>query len=180
MMRSAAFPLLALVALVGPSGCSDPAPRPAREGSAPPAAPGTLRQPGEDELRQLLELSELVVVGAVETELDEPGGVFYRVRVQEVLHEGATVRGAEDHPHQPGTVLRVSAFRFQQGGRGPGEIGALNELSRYLFFLSPTEKPGEWLNLDDAAGYPLPEAQPTLDALRARARPQVAPGQGGG
>jgi hypothetical protein len=114
------------------------------------------------------ELAELVVVGSVRKKHDEPGGVVYEVRIDEVLRaplEGGVTDGLV-HPHAVGELIRVSAFWFQD--RGPSsQIGPVEELSRYMFFLAPAEAAGEWFNLQDAAIYGMPEAQESRDALRA-------------
>lgn len=165
--RSLARLLAAVAPLLLAVGCSAPLPD-EPVGPRPPArSPGGLRQPDDAELRDLLRLSEVVVLGEVEERLSEPRGVFYRVRVREVLHQSESAAlGRDTHPCSAGSELRASSFWYRPG-RQMAEIGELRELSRYLLFLSPGEAAGEWLHLDDAAGYPLPECQPTVDRLKA-------------
>lgn len=172
MLRSAALLLACLLNLA----CSPERPP---ERSAPPPASGTAPQGGAPRggaaLKELADLAELVVVGTVEHRLVSAGGTSYEVLVREVLRQRpVTDEAAAAHPRQVGTRLKVSTFLFRSG-RQPGVIGPLDELGRYLLFLSPAERPGEWLHLADPAQYPLPEAQPALDDLR-RTSPQ--PGAG--
>lgn len=127
----------------------------------PPSKAGTGSAAGGS-LQKKAELAELVVVATIERRLEEPGGVFYLAEVREVLRSRP---GAESHPRAPGTQLRVSSFLYRAGSE-LATIGQLEELGRYLLFLSPAEKPNEWLNLEDAAAYSLPEAQKSLDELR--------------
>lgn len=166
--------LLSLIFL-GLVGCAGPdhSPGPRREG-----APSTAqREPSKDELRQLRGLAEIVVVGTVESYDDPQTGRIYTVRLTEVLSRHPDVEGrAETHPVKEGEAIKVAAFLFRPGA-GSGEVGPLDELSRYVFFLSPTEDAGEWLNLEDAAAHRLPEAQATLDTLRALRDAPPPPGR---
>jgi len=132
------------------------------------------REPDADELRRLRDTAEVVVVGKVEQEIDEPRGLYYQVRIQEILAQSHTASSHPDHPYSQGAVIKVSSFLFRQA-RPMATIGRLEELSRYLFFLSPATATGEWLNLDDSSGYMLPEAQPTLDSLRELKRAEQSP-----
>ncbi|MDC3378975.1 hypothetical protein OAX78_01670 [Planctomycetota bacterium] len=147
------------------SGCNPP-PRGDRPPLRAQPAAGELREPTEAELRELVRLSEAVVVGRVEERLEEPEGVFYTVRITEILHVSPS---AEDswvtHPLEAEKRVRVSQFLWRRGRQGSA-VGALGDLTRYVFFASPAESPNTWLNLDDASGYPLPEAQPTVETLR--------------
>ncbi|MBX3470866.1 MAG: hypothetical protein KF878_28705 [Planctomycetes bacterium] len=147
------------------AGCAGPsAGRDADGRRGPPSA--TARRLTGDELRRARDLAEVVVVGTVTSYDDRPAGRLYTVRVEEVLARQSTLaERAATHPMGEGEVLQVSAFLFRSGGGG-GEVGALEELSRYVFFLSPTDDAGEWLNLEDAAALRLPGAQATLDELR--------------
>lgn len=113
-------------------------------------------------LQRKAELADLVVVATIERRLEEPGGVFYEAELREVLR---TREGGGTHPRAVGTRIRLSSFLYRSG-QGLATIGSLDELGRYLLFLSPAERPGEWLNLEDAAVYSLPEAQRSLDELR--------------
>jgi hypothetical protein len=172
--------LFALVAPLALAGCEEPAPRGAAGQPAARAPSSPQKAPSRDELRRLRELADAVVVGSVESADDTPSGVRYTVRVTEVLatHPGLEDRAAT-HPMAEGTTIVVKAFLYRQGQEG-GEVGRLDELSRYLFFLSPADDAGQWLNLEDAAAYRLPEAQPTLEALRSlRDAPQGGASQGG-
>lgn len=165
------FVLLISLALLGCAG-PERAPGP-RAGTAPSTAQ---RAPSKDELRRLRELAEIVVVGTVETYDDPQTGRIYTVRVNEVLSRHPDVEArAETHPVKEGDAIKVAAFLFRPGA-GSAEVGVLDELSRYVFFLSPTEDAGEWLNLEDAAAHRLPEAQATLDTLRLL-RDAPAPGR---
>ena len=110
----------------------------------------------------------------MEQEINEPRGLYYQVRIQEILAQSPTAERHGEHPVAKGGVVKVSAFLFR-AGRPMATIGPLTELSRYLFFLSPAEVPGEWLHLDDASGYMLPEAQPTLNSLRELKRAEQTP-----
>jgi len=156
--------IVLLLISLGLAGCSGPERSPGPRGETAPST--AQRQPSKDELRRLRELAEIVVVGTVESFDDPQTGRIYSVRVNEVLsrHPGVEAR-AETHPVKEGEAVKVTAFLFRPGS-GKSEVGALDEVSRYVFFLSPTEDPGEWLNLEDAAAHRLPEAQATLDTLR--------------
>lgn len=164
-MRRHLLPTLLLLV-----ACAD-APPPRRPASAAPRADASAREGADRErLRELVGLSELVAVGTVERRLDEAGGTVYEVLVRELLRAGPGP-GAS-HPHRVGTRIRVNSFLFRPG-RPASAIRPLEELSRYLLFLSPAERPGEWLHLADPGEYRLPEAQATLDELR-----REAPGGG--
>lgn len=156
--------LAAAILAAALAGCAAPAGRDAdgrRE-----ATSATARRLTGDELRRARDLAEVVLVGTVTSYDDRPAGRLYTVRVEEVLARQSTLaERAATHPMGEGEVLQVSAFLFRSGGGG-GEVGALEELSRYVFFLSPTDDAGEWLNLEDAAALRLPGAQATLDELR--------------
>lgn len=156
--------LLSLIFLIATVGCAGPTREPAPRGESAPST--AQREPSKDELRRLRGLAEVVVVGTVESYDDPQTGRIYTVRLNEVLsrHPDLEAR-TETHPVKEGEAIKVAAFLFRPGA-GNGEVGPLDELSRYLFFLSPTEDAGEWLNLEDAAAHRLPEAQATLDALR--------------
>ena len=171
MRRILATALLASLAL---TGCAGP------EAGEPdrPAAPKTpQREPTAEELRRLRQLAEVVVVGSVESYDDAPTGRVYVVRVSEVLSRQASLDERKaTHPLAEGEAVKVTTFLFRDVSQS-AEIGPLEELTRYVFFLSPTEDAGEWLNLEDPASLRLPEAQPTLDALRGlRAREEAAAG----
>lgn len=164
MTRTLLPALLALCACANP-----PPPRP-----APASSPARGTGPAQgDALRELVELSELVAVGTVERRLDEAGGTVYEVLVREVLRRRPADGEADSHPRKVGTRLRVSSFLFRPA-RPPASIRPLEELSRYVLFLSPAERAGEWLHLADPAAYRLPEAQPTLEELR-RSAPDPGP-----
>lgn len=167
-MRPAAPPLLLLLALLVAPGCAGERPR-QQPSSSDPARPGEVRAPSTEELKRLRRTSEAIVVGQVGRREEGPTGVTYAVRVVEVLHASPTLgERAASHPCAVDAELAVGDFLFRDGSGGQGgTIGPLRELSRYVLFLSPAEADGRWLNLEDAAGYPLPEAQATLDALRA-------------
>ncbi len=172
-LRVAAPLALALLALG--SGCAGE--RPYQPPPTTSSTPGELKKPTDGELRRMRELSEVVIVGQVERRDDAPEGLTYVVRSVELLHASDTVHDRTRHPHLVGAELGVGDFLFRPGGPN-GTIGPLRELSRYLFFLSPAEKDGRWLNLEDPAGLPLPEAQETLDrlrVLRGPARDESAP-----
>lgn len=155
---------LALALLTLGAGCAGE--RPYQPPPPTTSTPGELKKPTDGELRRMRELSEVVLVGQVERRDDAPEGLTYVVRSVEVLHTSATVHDRTRHPHLVGAELAVGDFLYRPGGPN-GTIGPLRELSRYLFFLSPAEKDGRWLSLEDPAGLPLPEAQETLDRLRA-------------
>lgn len=171
MLRPAALLLACLV----PLACSPERP-PERQAPAPASgaqSPGGPRRGAA--LRELADLAELVAVGTVEHRLQSAGGTSYEVLVREVLRQRpVTDAAAAAHPRKVGTRLKVSTFLFRSGQQ-PGVIGPLDELGRYLLFLSPAERAGEWLHLADPALYPLPEAQPALDELR---RTAAEPGAG--
>jgi hypothetical protein len=175
MRRFLPFALLASAALLAAaplSGCAGPA---GGEPDRPAAAATPQQQPTPDELRRLRRLAEVVVVGTVDSYDDAPAGRTYTVRVSEVLSRQASLDERKaTHPVGEGEVVKVSTFLFRDVSQS-AEIGPLEELSRYVFFLSPTEDAGEWLNLEDPASLRLPEAQATLDALRGlRAREEAA------
>lgn len=156
--------LTALLLSIALAGCASP--DGADGGGASPAASTPQREPSKDELRRLRELAEVVIVGTVESYDDAPSGRTYTVRVSEVLSRQASVDERKaTHPVGEGETIKVSTFLFRDVSQS-AEIGPLEELARYLFFLSPTEDAGEWLNLEDPASLRLPVAQPTLDALR--------------
>jgi len=159
------------------AGCKSPPPRRATD---PTLAPRSEGEPAEgDALRELARLSELVAVGEVSRRLERPEGVSYVVEVREVLVRKEAVSSAETHPAAHGAELKVTQFLYRPG-RPMTSIGPLLELSRYLFFLAPADDPGEWLNLDDPALYPLPAAQETREQLRALGARRAAPPPGGG
>lgn len=140
---------------------------------APERGPRTATSPtpqhdlGAEELRRLRELAEASIVGTVESYDDTPTGRTYAVRVSEVLSRQPSLdERAATHPLAEGETIHVSTFLFRDVSQS-GEIGPLDEFTRYIFFLSPEEDPGEWLNLEDPAALRLPAAQATLDALRA-------------
>lgn len=153
-MRSLAWICLLLAA------CSPV--RPPERGTRPRAAEDT------DALTELVELSQLVAVGQVEVRKVEPNGVFYQVRLREVL-VGDRLPPAEaaTHPDDEGTEIRLTSFLYRPGQPAAG-IADLDELARYILFLAPTERPGEWLNLTDPNAYVLPAARETLERLRGR------------
>jgi hypothetical protein len=160
-MRVATAPFALLLL----AGCTPERPyRP--DPAAPVTQPGEVRRPTDSELRRMRETAEVVVFGEVERREEEPTGLTYRVRVVELLHASGTIRDDAKHPHLVDAELAVGDFLYRPKG-GTGTIGALRELSRYIFFLSPAQGEGRWLNLEDPAGLPLPDARPTLDALRA-------------
>ena len=152
-----------------PHDTSEP-PSDASSTSREEEAEGGARRSGRLEgaaLRRRAEQSELVAVGVIVGRVESEGNVYYDVRIQEFLAQSATARPEQvEHPYAEGETVRLSTFWFAANG-GNGEIGSLREFSRYVFFLSPTEEAGVWLNLVDPARYGLPEAQETLDALRA-------------
>lgn len=161
-LRVAAPLALSLLALG--AGCAGE--RPYQPPPPTTSTPGELKKPTDGELRRMRELSEVVLVGQVERRDDAPEGLTYVVRSVEVLHASATVHDRPRHPHLVGAELAIGDFLYRPDGPN-GTIGPLRELSRYLFFLSPAQKDGRWLSLEDPAGLPLPEAQETLDRLRA-------------
>lgn len=174
-LRPVLSPGLLLGLLLGPAtGCAGPGDD-ARAGQVVRAESTPQREPTAAELRRLRELAETVVVGAVESYDDTPSGRTYVVRVNEVLSRKASLdERAATHPLVQGQTVKVSTFLFRDTGEA-AELGPLQELARYVFFLSPTQDAGEWLNLEDAASLRLPDAQPTLDALRAlRERDEAA------
>ena len=117
-------------------------------------------------LTELVELSQLVAVGQVEVRKVEPSGVFYQVRLREVLvGDRLTAAEAATHPDDEGAALRVTSFLYRPG-QPAAAIAELEELARYVFFLTPTERPGEWLNLADPSDYVLPAARETVERLR--------------
>jgi hypothetical protein len=129
---------------------------------------GPARPSDTSELKELVDLSQLVVVGAVEVRKEEPGGTYYQVLLQEVLVGGRLSEAeSRSHPAEPGAELRVTSFLYRPG-EPAAAIRELRELSRYVFFLTPTERPGEWLNLTDPGAYALPGAQETVEQLRAQ------------
>lgn len=146
-------------------GCSNTPGRPYTSPEIPERTSG-LREPTDAELAELVELAEVVVRGIVQERKSAPEGVNYVVEVQEVLHETAAAKANVSFPHGEGQEIRISAFFFKPG-HSMAQIGVLKEPNRYLFFLTPMERDGWWLNLDDAAAYPLPDADKTLRALRA-------------
>ncbi len=156
--------ILLLFVLTLPLGCSNPDGKP----YTPPEMPETtsaLREPTAAELAKLVDLAEVVVRGIVQERKAAPEGVSYVVEVQEVLHETASSKANPGFPHAEGREIRISAFLFKSG-QAQSQIGVLKEPNRYLFFLTPMERDGWWLNLDDAAAFPLPEADKTLRDLR--------------
>lgn len=158
------------VALVLLLGCAS---EPARQRPAP------ANEPSKAELERVRGLAEVVLVGEVDRAEEGPEGRFYVVRVTEVLKATPSAQAAATtHPHAVDTTLQVGDYLFRGQGAQGGTIGRLEELTRYIFFLSPAEPANRWLNLHDAAALPLPEAQKTLDALRAKrdqGRPAGAP-----
>lgn len=155
--------LLVLSIILGLAGCHGPERAPRARGDEAPST--AQREPSKDELRRLRELAEIVIVGTVESYDDPQTGRIYTVRLNELLSRHPDVEArSETHPVKEGEAIKVAAFLFR--GTGNTEVGQLDELSRYVFFLSPTEDAGEWLNLEDAAAFRLPEAQATLDTLR--------------
>jgi hypothetical protein len=162
---SAVLPSVLAVLGLGPVGC---APERARDRSAT-TTPESGDVPPTTELRRLYGLAEAVFVGQVDTVDEGDGGTIYRVRPVEVIKAPPDAMSASaTHPVDPAGELLVSDFLFRGESAPSGEIGHLAELSRYVFFVSRKERPGEWLNLADAATLRLPEAQPTLEDLRAR------------
>ncbi|MCO5167121.1 MAG: hypothetical protein M9894_12285 [Planctomycetes bacterium] len=158
-MRLASALILAALA----AACAGP---PADRGADRGRSSTAARALTGEELRRARDLAEVVVVGTVTTYEDRPAGRTYTVRVEEVLSRQPSVEErAATHPVGEGEPLQVTAFLFRPASGG-GEIGPLEELSRYVFFLSPTDDAGEWLNLEDAAALRLPGAQPVLDELR--------------
>jgi hypothetical protein len=127
-----------------------------------------LRKPSLDELRGLRKLATAIVIGVVDERVETKGQVSYRVRVREILSKRPGLASGPAFEVAPDKTLKVDAFLFrEEANADQNEIGRLGELDRYVFFLAARpEKPGEWFNLDDAAGYPLPEAQETVERLR--------------
>ncbi len=164
-----ALPLAFLLAS-GALGCAggDPGAGPARPAdrvAAPRRGP-----PTQAELERLLRMAEAVVVATVEGREETQQGVRYRLRPGSVVRRAPTPAEQDlTHPIAEGEPLEAASFLFRPGQPG-AEIGRLDELSRYVFFLSPTDVPGRWLHLDDPAAYRLPDAEATLEQLRAIAR----------
>lgn len=173
MRRTHALAFALALSSLAPAGCAGP--DEVGGDGRPSVATTPQREPTPEELRRLRRLAEVVVVGTVETYDDQPTGRVYAVRVSEVLSRQASLDERKaTHPLGEGTTLKVSTFLFRDVSQSD-EIGPLEEMTRYIFFLSPTEDPGEWLNLEDPASLRLPEAQATLDALRGlRAREEAA------
>jgi predicted acyltransferase (DUF342 family) len=121
-----------------------------------------MRQPTASELRNLVALAEIAIVGRVIERRNAPEGENFRVEVQELLSERS-----KDFI-SVGESVRVSTFLFRTG-RPMARIGKLKQPNRYLFFLSHMERKGWWLHLDDPSGYRLPDADATLRALRTTA-----------
>ena len=163
--------LIAISLLLSLSGCQNsgyvPKDSDARDRDEDPQA-STLRRPGKEELRSLRKLASVIVIGVVDERIDRDGQLSYRVRVREILSRRPGLASGDAYKVEAEKELKVDAFLFrEERNSGKTEIGTLNELDRYLFFLAARpEKPGEWFNLDDAAGYPLPQAQETVEALR--------------
>jgi hypothetical protein len=167
----AARPLTSLVVALGlvPAGCAHERPR--TDPTRGPSQETAGEVPPTTELRRLFGLSEAVFVGQVDTIDEGDGGTTYRVRPVEVLKAPADAMSATStHPVDPAGALLIAEFLFRGENQPPTAIGHLAELSRYIFFVSRKERPGEWLNLADAAALRLPEAQPTLEDLRQRKR----------
>lgn len=174
MRRIHALALALAISSLAPAGCAGPE-EVGDDGGRPTAAATPQREPTADELRRLRRLAEVVVVGTVESFDDQPTGRVYTVRVSEVLSRQASLDERKaTHPLGEGATVKVTTFLFRDVSQSD-EVGPLEELTRYIFFLSPTEDAGEWLNLEDPASLRLPGAQPTLDALRGlRAREEAA------
>jgi hypothetical protein len=163
-MRTASLALLLCLALGACASEGNDLSRGDRSGSSTPQ-----RQPTKDQLKSLWGLADAIVVGTVESVEDMQTGRVYKVRVTEVLSRNASLDARkETHPVQEGAVLSLSPFLFKGDGTAgePTEIGALEDMSRYIFWLSPMDEAGKWLNLEDSAAHRFPEAQPTLDQLR--------------
>jgi hypothetical protein len=122
-----------------------------------------LLEPSEDQLLELLELSEAVFVGRVRERRETPGGVDHQVEVLEVL--STRVGDEAEWPHATGDLVRVSSFLYRPGAP-LRRVGPLEPPTRYLFFAARMERKGEWLNLEDTSGLPLPDTEETLRAVR--------------
>jgi hypothetical protein len=149
------------------AGCSTPRGEPYTGPTTLNPTEGVLREPSDEEIEELVELAELVLVGRVGERKEDPAGVTYRVEVVEILHETPAARANEAYPHAVGSEITVSSFLYRPG-EAMRRLRRLKEPNRYIFWLSPMEREGAWLNLDDAAGYPLPDADGTLRKLRTR------------
>lgn len=152
-------------------GCAGAPPEPAEP--AGPAAP--LREAADDPL-DLARLARAVIVGrVVETEV-RPGGRRFTVEVEGVVASDPADDPDAERDGVPalaeGDRLAVSAFVFAAGRSA--EVGELEETARYLFFLAPSDRRGEWLNLADPAGYRLPGARGVVDRLRRAGRQRAA------
>ena len=129
----------------------------------------TIREPSEEELRELLSLSQAIVTARVEERIEREGVVRYRLRVQKVVTGGSTAT----HSLVPQGELTTSDFLFSER-TNQREVGPLVELASYLFFLAPKQEAGEWFHLADASAFPLPAAREVrlrLEALAAERPP---------
>ncbi|HBP18562.1 MAG TPA: hypothetical protein DEA08_12355 [Planctomycetes bacterium] len=126
-------------------------------------------QPSEEELRELLRLSQAIVTARVEERIEREGVVRYRLRVQKVVAGKST----PTHPFRALDELTTSDFLFSER-TSQREVGPLVELASYLFFLAPKQEAGEWFHLADASAFPIPAAREVRQRLEALAAEQPA------
>lgn len=145
------IPLLVFAFALLAAGCTGP-PRQARGGGA--EAEEAI---AEDELRELVALSRLIVVARLEERSGSGGVVRLRLRVRETL-KGEAASGGE---------VEASDFLFLPDARRGGTIGPLSELGHYVFFLAPgAEETSPQIHLRDPAQDAMPAAQPLVDRVR--------------
>ncbi|MBL4846899.1 MAG: hypothetical protein JKY65_15375 [Planctomycetes bacterium] len=122
----------------------------------------------EDGLRDLLALSQLVIVARLEERSDQEGVVRLRLRVKDTLLGEAEIS----------KQVTASDFLYLPNKSRGGVVGPLVELSHYVFFLAPgPDLDSPWIHLRDSSSDPMPAAQELIDRIRAiqAERPAPAP-----
>lgn len=175
--------LLSLGSALSLTACTVPPPPPRKRGQGAQGqdeedeaeeGKDKIRQPSEEELRELLSLSQAIVTARVEERIEREGVVRYRLRVQKVVAGKST----PTHPFRALDELTTSDFLFSER-TNQREVGPLVELASYLFFLAPKEEAGEWFHLADPSAFPIPaarEVRQRLEALTAERQPAPSPG----
>ncbi|MEZ6186419.1 MAG: hypothetical protein R3F62_15595 [Planctomycetota bacterium] len=154
--------------------CACSAPRP-RVNPGPAVAREDLEQ---EELLRRARQAEVVLVGSVETTIDAPEGLRYRVRVMDLLSESQTAPGQTEHPHAEDAQIEVTEQLFVDSGQEL-KIGGLEPFVNYVFVLVPSHAPNRWLNLIDPSRYPFPGARELAEDLRGVHDPATAAGERG-
>lgn len=137
------------------AGCTGPPRQASGRGAAAEEA-----AMADDELRELVALSRLIVVARLEERTGAGGVVRLRLRVRE------TLKGSVPGLLEQAGEVETSDFLFRPEQRRGGTIGSLSELAHYVFFLAPgVEEGSPYIHLRDPSEDPMPAAQPLVDRV---------------